>query len=137
MNTFHQKLPVILKSLGASFVLEALLLFLAALMIERNLVSMESSALLIVITLVTSSFVICFLLAGKSGQKSDGFIFAVTYFTLLMLMSFLLGKNVHFDSEHIKTTISLFAGTIFGNLLGVRQHYRLRNSSKKRRKATK
>jgi len=112
-------------------------LMISSVLISIGTISEESMEPLIIVSVFLAAFFGAFLTVRKSGAPMHGFLHGGLLLGLIIISSFFVCGLGGLNAAMIKRIISIFSGTIVGNLLGRRQHYKLRNSRKRRRITTK
>jgi len=124
-----EKVPYVL----IAVVLNVLCMFLFAKMIQVNIVDISSAPILCIVSVIVSIFLGTYFSAVKFGSAVCGYILAIGYVLVTLLLSIINSNSAIFDAGIVKLIISLICGIILGNFLGKRSYYKMRNFGKKSR----
>lgn len=118
--------------------IQIILLFLFALIIERSLIHYSAAPYLVLISSISSVSFMSFLISAHEQKISCVTIPCVAYVFLVIAFSLLHNEvNLMHSSILRREIVAVICGAIIGFFLGSHRHNKLRNSRKKRRFTTK
>lgn len=118
-------------------VINAVILYGAAILIQAGTVELSSSEIFILLSVILSVSIGCYFAARKNASPKSVMLLAVSYYGILVLLSFLLQKATISYSMLVKLMVCTFVGFLIGNLFGGKAHSKLKKSPKKRSRTTK
>lgn len=116
------------------WVLDFCLLLAFACAIEMRVLPIGSAQLLALVSVILTSSISNFFIVKNSGSPVNGYCLSGVVLVAFVLSVFCVHGLEGFNAMLVKVIIAVFVGTIFGNLLGMKRHYKLKNSPKKRKK---